>query len=219
MSLDMYGPMSRAAAWMMTENWDAFHLLLLWAMWVVMMVGMMLPSLFPVMVRHRDGANSFSHTSAAGLAFLGGYVAVWVGFATVATVAHRVLSASSLVTPMMEAASPWIAGIILLLAGLYQLTPWKRACLGSCCRIAAGADQGAARPPHGFIAGVTNGLGCVGCCWALMLLLFAGGVMKLWLNLALTGVILAEKIGGPATRVPQLLGVLLTGLGLFLFTR
>ena len=214
---DMYGSMTGLSAWMMTETWDATHVLLLWAMWVVMMAAMMLPSLLPV-IAHSIRGSGVGHSPAVGLAFVGGYLTVWTVFSTVATIVQRLLAEWSLLNPMMEAASPRIAGSILLIAGAYQFTPWKSACL-RCCRMASSGAGDGATALGDYAAGVANGLRCVGCCWALMLVLFAGGVMKLWVILALTAVVLAEKIVGPSSRVIQLFGIVLIGLGLFTLVR
>jgi predicted metal-binding membrane protein len=110
---------------------------------------------------------------------------------------------------------------LLIVAGLYQVTPFKRTCLESC------------RSPAAFIAGhwrrgvadalrmgLAHGLFCLGCCWGLMLLLFAGGVMNLWWIGALTIFVLLEKLAPLGAQSRRLSGLLIVALGLFyLFKR
>jgi predicted metal-binding membrane protein len=194
MALDMQGSMSGAAAWMMTGVWDPGHLLLLCAMWIVMMTGMMLPSAVPAvldLVNFERPDSDKTYSARTGLAFMTGYIGVWFGFSLLAFLIHRFLDSAMILSPMMEIRNARLSMTLLAMAGAYQLTPLKRACLRSCrCR-------GVTSSPSGFQGGVRNGLNCLGCCWALMLLLFVGGVMNLWLNLGLTMFVLLEKIARP----------------------
>jgi predicted metal-binding membrane protein len=124
MARDMYGPMTGASAWMMTPVWDAPYLLLLWAMWAVMMTAMMLPSAAPMILL----AGGAGHSWLVAL----GYVAVWALFSVGATAFQWALGKSSILNPMMEVASPEAGAILLAIAGIYQLTPLKQACLTTC---------------------------------------------------------------------------------------
>src|SRR5437764_6922455 len=126
---DMYGPMTGASAWMMTPRWDAPHLLLLWAMWAVMMTGMMLPSAGPMILLARDAGQRHAHHSYL-LAF--GYLAVWALFSVGATALQWGLGQLLVITPMMEISSRPAAAVFLVVAGVYQWTPWKQACLTTC---------------------------------------------------------------------------------------
>lgn len=198
MGRDMYGPMTGAAAWMMRDDWDWFHLALLFAMWVVMMAGMMLPSAAPALLiyasvirRSADGARAPAHA----YAFASGYLVVWTLFSLAATVLQRWLARTLLLSPMMETGNPWFSGTLLIVAGLFQLTPWKRTCLNACRSPAEFLVQHW-RPgvKGGYRLGLASGLYCLGCCWALMLLLFVGGVMNLWCIAALTIFVLLEKL-------------------------
>jgi len=188
MALDMYGPMTGCSAWMMTRSWDLTHQALLFAMWAVMMIGMMLPSAAPAVFRYASvvprNAES-ERVPARAFAFAAGYLVVWIIFSLLATALQLGLTKASLLSPMMELRSRWIGGGLVLIAGTYQFTPWKRKCL-ECCRS----------PIHhtgGFRTGMRNGISCLGCCWALMLLLFVGGVMNLWWLSALTIFVVIEK--------------------------
>jgi predicted metal-binding membrane protein len=185
LSRDMYGPMTGASAWMMTPNWDAPHLLLLWAMWAVMMTAMMLPSAVPTIVLVGE------HSTFAAL----GYLTVWAAFSAGATLAQWLMMRLLILTPMMVVSSGTAGAVLLAIAGVYQWTPLKRACLSTCqapmaflMRRWRGGSWGA------FRMGAENGVYCVGCCWALMLLLFAGGVMNLVVIAALTVFVAFEKL-------------------------
>jgi predicted metal-binding membrane protein len=219
MARDMYGSMTGPAAWMMTDRWDIKHLALLFAMWVVMMAGMMLPSAAPTLLLYArvirsspEGARARAHV----YAFAGGYLLVWTVFSLIATVLQRVLAHLLLLSPMMEARNHRVGGALLILAGLYQLTPFKRTCLESCrspaAFIARHWKRGVA---GGFRLGVAHGNYCLGCCWALMLLLFVGGVMNLWWIGALTVFVLLEKLAPLGAQGGRLSGVLIVALGLF----
>ena len=197
MARDMYGPMSGASAWMMSVSWDAPRLVLLWAMWAAMMAAMMLPTAAPLLLlyaramRNRDGLRD---PGVRIYAMGAGYVAVWALFSVAATVLQRVLASTSILTMMMEPSSTRAAAALLIVAGLYQLTPLKDACLGACrspiTLLSSHWREGVA---GAFGMGVEHGLYCLGCCWAMMLLLFAGGMMNLTVIAGLTVWVALEK--------------------------
>lgn len=206
MGVDMYGPMTGASAWMMTPVWDAPHLLLLFLMWTVMMVAMMLPSVSPLLllyggVARRTSAPGYSPAFVYLVAL--GYLLVWAFFSLVATVSQRLLTESFVLNPMMETGSRVTSGVLLIVAGLYQWMPMKRACLKNCRAPLSFLTEHARPGPAGALRlGLWHGLYCVGCCWALMLLLFAGGVMNLTVIIALAVFVAIEKLApfGEATR-------------------
>jgi len=222
MGRDMYGEMSGSSAWMMTREWDFRHLALLFAMWVVMMAGMMLPSAAPTLLLYARVVRSSpdrESASARVYAFAGGYLLVWTVFSLVATVLQRLLSRWLLLSPMMESRG-WFGGALLILAGLYQLTPFKRTCLQSCRSPAAFISRHWRRGLLGGLRlGVAHGWHCLGCCWALMLLLFVGGVMNLWWIAALTVFVLLEKVAPLGAQGGRLSGVLILGWGIFQLVR
>jgi predicted metal-binding membrane protein len=188
MARDMYGPMTGASAWMMTPVWDTPHLMLLWAMWAVMMTAMMLPSATPMILLVAGAAG---HSWSVAL----GYVAVWALFSVGVTALQWALAQSSILNPMMEMASPGAGAILLVIAGIYQWTPWKQACLTACQSPMAFLTRRWRSGRWGaFRIGADHGIYCVGCCWALMLLLFAGGVMNLTVIVALTLFVAFEKL-------------------------
>ena len=124
--------MTGASAWMMTAHWDGQHLLLLWAMWTVMMMGMMLPSASPLVLLVQAASRGDPQQGSAArqiYALAAGYLIVWTVFSLGATALQRGLAALLLVSPMMEVTSSRVGATLLLLAGVYQLTPMKHACL------------------------------------------------------------------------------------------
>ncbi len=197
MADDMYGTMHGAAAWMMTADWDVAHLLLLWAMWAVMMTAMMLPSAAPLLLLYAGALRGRGEPGAGRqlYAMAAGYVLVWAGFSIAATVLHRALASVLVLTPMMEPGTPVATAVILAIAALYQLTPLKHACLRVCRSPLAYLLQHWRPGTAGALRlGLDHGVYCLGCCWALMLLLFAGGVMNLAVIVALTLWVLLEKL-------------------------
>jgi predicted metal-binding membrane protein len=219
MARDMYGAMTGPSAWMMTDAWDTPHLLLLGAMWIVMMVGMMLPSAAPTLLLYAAIARRRSSDRRAAwhvYALAAGYLLVWAAFSVCATLLQRILSALLVLSPMMALTSPRLSGALLIGAGAYQLTPLKRACLASCSAPFMFLTHRWREGGTGaFLLGVEHGLLCMGCCWALMLLLFAGGVMNLAVIGALTAFVLVEKLVPLGQRSVHLTGILLIGAGVW----
>jgi predicted metal-binding membrane protein len=194
----MHGDMPGMAGAMRPGPWTAAHFGLTLAMWAVMMVGMMLPAAAPMVLffatfsrRSREQGHNVAPVSA----FVSGYVAVWSAFALAATTLQWGLDRAALLSPHMAAISPVLGGGLLIAAGLYQRTPLKDACLGL-CRSPVAFVMGHWRAGTGgaFRMGLEHGAFCVGCCWALMALLFVGGVMNLIWVAAITLAVLAEKL-------------------------
>lgn len=216
MARDMYGPMTGASAWMMTLNWDIPHLLLLWAMWAVMMTGMMLPSASPLVLLYGAGARRSAERTAGRriYALAAGYLIVWTLFSLGATALQRALAALLLVSPMMEVTSSRMTAALLLIAGAYQLTPLKHACLRTCqSPLGFLMSRWRSGVSGAFRMGLEHGAYCVGCCWALMLLLFAGGVMNLTVIVALTAFVGFEKLAPLGLHGARVSGVLLVAAG------
>jgi len=179
------------------------ELLLLFAMWWVMMVGMMLPGVAPVILtfatvnRNRRARGEPYVPSAL---FTAGYLLAWGGFSLAATLAQEALERAALLSPMdMTTNSRLLGGLLFLAAGLYQFTPVKLACLRFCRSPLDFVINHWRDGPDGALRmGFTHGLYCLGCCWVLMLLLFVGGVMNLLWVAFLGVVVLAEKLSaGP----------------------
>lgn len=222
MARDMYGPMSGAGAWMMTARWDVPHLLLLWAMWAVMMTGMMVPSASPLVLLYGAAARRSAQRTATRqtYALAAGYLIAWAAFSLGATVLQRALASLLLVSPMMEAVNSRVSASLLLAAGVYQWTPLKHACLRQC------------RSPVGFLMGrwrngwsgalrmgLEHGASCVGCCWAVMLLLFAGGVMNVLVIAGLTAFVAFEKLAPLGRYGARITGGLMVAAGLWMLVR
>lgn len=211
------GAMPAGMAEMRAPPWDIGTLALTFVMWSVMMVGMMLPSAAPAILLY--GAmvrkNREAGTALPALwIFVAGYLTVWTGFSLAATLLQAGLAAGGLLTPAMSAASAWLSGGLLIVAGLYQWSPAKAACLRKCraplqfflVRWRSGA-AGAVR------MGAEHGLYCVGCCWALMLLLFAAGVMNLLWVALIAGFVFVEKLLPLARSVGRWTGTALIAAG------
>jgi predicted metal-binding membrane protein len=208
--VDMWMPPMGSSAW------SAYDFLMLFVMWATMMVAMMTPSTLPMVSmfatlnrNRRNRGQMYTPT----FVFVAGYLVAWTGFSVLATLAQWPLHTSGLLNPMMDSRSYLMSGVVLVVAGLYQWTPLKDACLTSC------------RSPLGFlmtewregrrgalVMGIRHGIYCVGCCWALMLVLFAVGVMNmLWVVLIAVFVLIEKVMPAP--------GVLraVSGLGLVLW--
>ena len=190
----------------MGSAWSAADFLLMLAMWAAMMVGMMVPSVAPMLLlyaRVARSAEARGQPFAATGWFACGYLAAWSAFALLATCAQWLLEQAALMTPAMALADRRLAGAVLLAAGIYQWTPAKNACLGRCrSPLQFIQSQGGFRRERhaSLVLGLKHGAYCIGCCWALMLLLFLGGVMNLLWIAALAAIVLAEKVA-PGGRV------------------
>jgi predicted metal-binding membrane protein len=193
---------------------------LMFAMWAVMMTGMMLPSAAPAIVLYttlvRKNAERGTMLPAAWI-FTSGYVAAWSAFSVAAALAQVALEHAMLMTNTMSLASKGLSAAVLVAAGLYQWLPVKDICLQKCrnplelftVRWRPGA-RGA------FRMGLEHGLYCVGCCWMLMLLLFAAGVMNLMWIALIAAFIFVEKLLPRARYTSAIAGLALAGAGLFL---
>lgn len=177
---------------------DAGTLALIFVMWVVMMVGMMLPSAAPTVLLYGALVRKNCERSTvlpAVWVFASGYLLVWAGFSVAATLLQASLEHAALLTPMMASASERLSGLLLVAAGIYQLTPLKEICLNK-CRDPVQFFVTHWRPGTGgaLRMGMGHGAYCVGCCWMLMLLLFAAGVMNLaWVAL-IAAFVFVEKL-------------------------
>ena len=179
-------------------------LLLVFAMWMLMMVAMMLPPVMPWILliaggvrRRAPGRSPLSPTAA----FVIGYFTAWLPYAAVAAVAQVVLQNMGWLAGADLRAGRMVAGVLLLLAGLFQLTPLKTACLKHCrSPLSFFLSRWRDGPSGAWSMGFRHGLFCLGCCWALMAISFGLGVMNLaWMAL-LTVLLCIEKIA-PAGHV------------------
>ena len=179
------------------EPWSVVEFGAILAMWLVMMVAMMVPSAAPMLLlfaaTQRDRATRGE--PAAVVAFAGGYLLVWAGFSVLAAALQASLQQSMLLSSDLAMSGGRIAAAVLALGGLYQLSPLKYACLVR-CRSPLGFLLGHWREGVGgaLTMGLRHGAFCLGCCWALMVLLFVGGVMNLTWVAVLALFVLAEKV-------------------------
>lgn len=214
LTIDMSHPVA-ALTMPASARWSALNIIAVLVMWAVMMAAMMLPSALPMILMFAQLSERRAE-AARGRAFVGAYLAVWLAFSAAATAAQWCLQAVGWVDPMIVSASPWLTGALLLIAGAYQFSPLKRVCL-SHCRTPAGFLMGEWRAGVGgaFRMGWRHGVMCLGCCWALMALLFVGGAMNLAWVAALSIAVAVEKLVPGGERWAIGLGLALIGLGMW----
>ena len=202
--MDMTGyrmiPAGRGLMMPADAPWQPIEFGYVFVMWVAMMIGMMTPSAAPmILIYARVGRQAAVQGKpfAASSWFAGGYLLAWIAFALFATSAQWALERATLLTPMMESASNRLGAAVLILAGVYQWAPLKDACLSHCRSplLFIQHHGGFRREPHGALAlGFRHGIYCISCCWALMALLFVGGVMNLFWIATLAILVLLEKV-------------------------
>ena len=218
-ALDMYGAMSGLSLWMMEASWGLRYGLLIFLMWAVMMIAMMLPSLASALLLYGGICRSDPRGGSAVLrvyAFATGYMGAWLAFSAVATLLQWLLSEQGLLNRMMELSDARLGGVALILAGLFQWTPFKQGCLSRCRSPAAFISEHWRRGVRGGATlGFHYGLFCLGCCWALMLVLFVCGVMNLTYIVLLSVFVLLEKATPWGVIAAKLIGTVLIAGGLY----
>jgi predicted metal-binding membrane protein len=204
--------------------WRAMEFAFVFAMWTVMMVGMMTPSAAPMFLMYaRMGRQTAAHDTpfAATVWFGVGYFLVWITCALLATLVQWAFERTALLDSTMASTSNVVGGLLFVAAGSYEWTRIKDLCLTQCQRPFAflmrhGGFRGDALGC--LMLGVRHGAYCVGCCWALMALLLVGGVMNvLWIAL-LALLILVEKVTPFGRQIALLAGVVLIAGGVWLFS-
>jgi predicted metal-binding membrane protein len=192
---------------------------LVFTMWGAMTLAMMLPTAGPMILTYSEIADTAvrkGESVASPLALTTGYAAIWVGFAVAATAFQVMLTKLALLDPAMGAASPLFSAAIFLAAGAYQFSALKHACVTVCQRpFPFFLTNWSTEPSEVFRLGLRQGLYCLGCCWAMMLLMFAVGVMNVVWMAALGLVMTTEKIG-TTTRVSQMIGAVFALIGMVL---
>ena len=222
---DMAMPGMDMAPALTTTPWAVTDVLLAFIMWTVMMVGMMTPSVAPVILLYarvgRHAASDGKPFAATGW-FAAGYFLAWTGFSLLAAVAQVVLRGTALLTPMLSSANDLLVGVILIFTGLYQWSRLKNACLMQCREplVFIQRHGGFKRHAAGSLGlGLRHGFYCIGCCWAFMLLLFVGGVMNILWIAALAVLVLLEKIPMKGRLLSRATGTILIAIGLFMLYR
>lgn len=211
-------PEPQAVMMMAAPVWSANYALIIFIMWWVMMVAMMLPSAAPMILlfavasrKNTKGANPGVST----LIMTSGYLLAWGVFSIAAVAIQWYLTSVRLLSPMMDSSSLALGGLLLLTAGVYQLTPLKDACLRN-CRSPLYMVMNRWRPGRlgAFVMGCEHGVYCLGCCWVLMGLLFYGGVMNLaWIG-GLAVYVLIEKLAPMGGMIGRYTGGFLIAWGI-----
>ena len=204
------------------KPWSVSDFLVMFVMWAVMMVGMMTPSAAPMILIYarvsRQAAVQGKPLAATGF-FAGGYLLAWTVFSLVATIGQWLLERAALLTSTMATANTVLGALVLITAGLFQWTRVKDACLKHCQAPLSFIQHygGFRRDPLGSLGvGFRHGAFCVGCCWALMALLFVGGVMNIVWIAGLTIFVLLEKVIPFDRVVSRVSGAVLTVWGAWL---
>ena len=220
MGITLSGSMEQMQSMMALRPWTTLDAMFMFLMWAVMMVGMMTPSATPMILLYAMVSRKRAKTDSPLIptaAFFAGYVAVWSAFSAAATGAQWGLERAALLSPMMISTSALFAGIVLIVAGLYQWTPYKNACLTRCrepvwflSRIWRDGTGGA------FRMGLVHGAYCLGCCWVLMALLFVGGVMNLLSAAAIAVFVMLEKVAPFGRAIGRAAAFALVALGMFM---
>ncbi|MGI8491430.1 MAG: DUF2182 domain-containing protein [Acidimicrobiales bacterium] len=208
-------------AWVVTITWATpmgaasgamgLPLVAFLPVWVVMMAAMMFPSVAPmaiIWIRSVAGRATVRARVWGIVSFLAGYLVAWLAFGVVVYLALVETDRLVRTTP---AAAPWVGAVVFGVAGAYQLSPLKGACLRH-CRSPVGSlvhYAGFTGRTRDLRVGVHHGLYCVGCCWGLMILLVAVGAMNLPAMVALTGVVMVEKVWRHGATYSKYVGALL----------
>ncbi|MCW8889380.1 MAG: DUF2182 domain-containing protein [Sedimenticola sp.] len=201
------------------SHWSTLDFALVFAMWIMMMIAMMLPTAAPMIVTYSDILNQQTDGSRMVplSAFISGYLLSWGGYSLLAVVAQWGMLQSSLISDMMVGTNPLFNGGLLIIAGLYQWSRLKAVCLTHCrtplqffLTSWKSGNRGALQ------MGTIHGAYCVGCCWALMILMFFFGLMNLIWIAALSVIMLAEKVLPRGDLFGKGIGALFFAWGLFL---
>ncbi|WP_305985638.1 DUF2182 domain-containing protein [Roseibium sp. MMSF_3544] len=205
---------------MPTPDLNGIDLLKVFLMWSMMSMAMMLPTAVPMLKTYfgwigTEGNGERSVTFAVMACALG-YLSIWLGYAVAATLAQWLLSKAGGLSDMMAPATLALTTSVLFAAGLYQFTPAKKSCLQRCWYprwVFSGERQ--AGMTSGYREGLIQGLTCLGCCWAVMTVMFAVGLMNIvWI--ALLGGVMALEKTFPSRVFPAVIGVFLIAWASFL---
>ena len=208
----------------MAGDWNAAYWLTMLAMWWVMMIAMMIPSAAPMILlyarvfRRGQSRGQISGTTLVPTAaFAAGYLACWLAFSVLATALQFALEQVGLVHGMlMWSTDRWLTAGLLIAAGVFQLSPLKATCLAHCRSPAEFLSRHWREGRLGaFRLGIVHGAYCLGCCWALMLLLFAAGIMNLVWIAGLAVLVLIEKLAPFGARLSPAIAAALIAAGLY----
>jgi predicted metal-binding membrane protein len=203
--------------------WRAMEFAFVFVMWIVMMVGMMTPSAAPMFLMYSRVGRLTEAQGApftATVWFAAGYLLVWIAFALLATMVQWAFERSELLVFTMASTDNRLAGLLFVVAGLYQWTSLNELCLAQCQRpFEFVMRHGGYRrdAPGSVMLGLRHGAYCVGCCWTLMALLLVGGVMNLLWIVLLALFALLERVTSMGTLIARLAGIVLIAAGAWLF--
>lgn len=202
------------------QVWDIGYFGMMFLMWGVMMIGMMLPSATPMILIYAGVARKSTtqgNPIAPTSAFVCGYIAIWIIFSFFATLLQWGLNKVALLSPMMVSNSVWFGVTLFIVAGVYQMLPFKDKCLQHCrTPIHFITTHWRSGSKGAVIMGLSHGCFCLGCCWVLMLLLFFGGVMNLLWVAAITLFVLLEKVLPLGDKGGRVMGVVMIIVGLII---
>ena len=214
--MDMPGMPGMKMAIGQPHGWTLGDAITAFVMWTVMMVAMMVPSASPMVTMYARAVRARGTNASLKIAmFVAGYIVAWTVFSAAATLIQLALQQTALISANL-AVAPVVGGMILIAAGIYQVTPLKQVCLRH-CRSPLGFFMTEWRegPVGAFTMGLKHGGFCVGCCWMLMGLLFAAGVMNLlWVALIAIFVLL-EKVMPWERLIANSAALILIGAGLW----
>jgi predicted metal-binding membrane protein len=222
------GGVGAAAAWLDVlcrakppSAFGAFSVLMaefgiIFGMWAAMALAMMLPTASSMILTYADIAETAQHKGepiVSPLVLTAGYIVVWLGFALLASLLQIAASCAAVFEPTQTSASALVYAALWLAAGLYQFSPLKRACLRQCQRpLPFFFTHWKTRPDGVFGLGLRQGAYCLGCCWALMLLMLGAGAMNLiWA--AVLGVVMTVEKLTTSTRFTRVVGLILVSFG------
>lgn len=192
---------------------------LLLLMWVAMTLAMMLPTAGPMVVTYAELADTATRKgehAVTPMVLIFGYTGVWLGFAVIATALQIGLTRAALLDPAMASASPLFSGAVFIAAGAYQFSALKHACVTLCQRpFPFFFTNWSTEPATILRLGLRQGLYCLGCCWAMMMVMFAVGAMNVVWMAALGVIMTAEKIA-TTTRFSRLVGAAMLAIGVVL---
>ncbi len=204
-------------------TWSSTYFLMVLVMWWVMMAAMMLPSAAPTILLFaalNRKMNERGHAAVPAGVFASAYVTVWGGFSVLATLLQMKLDQAALLDPVMTRASVALGGVLLLAAGVYQLTPLKYACLRRCRSPIHFLSHRWKKGPRGaFLMGLEHGAFCLGCCWVMMGVLFYAGVMNLAWIAGIALYVLLEKLAPAGQWLSRMAGIALIVWGGAVLTR
>jgi len=214
--LGMPGSMA-GRAMMMPAVWTPGYAILMYVMWFAMMVAMMLPSAAPMILLFATinrKQSETGHPHVATTVFALGYLVAWAGFCLIAVLLQWAFERAAILSPMLVGTNVIFGGVLLFVAGLYQFTPIKHACLRHCRSPLAFLGTHWRQGARGALRmGLVHGAYCVGCCWFLMGLLFYGGVMNLYWIAGIALFVLLEKTVPAGHWLSNITGVALLVFG------